>query len=114
MDHARPDVDAVHGEPEGAAPNAYALIKDASTLSCWRKSSYSNNGGGSCVEVLDNYPSGIPVRDSKTPHGPALVFPAGSWSEFVAAVKEGELPTAELPGDTSGRPVPVSQQGPPS
>ncbi|MFI0781153.1 DUF397 domain-containing protein [Streptomyces sp. NPDC021212] len=53
----------------------------------WRKSSYSNNEGGSCVEVMDGHPSGVPVRDSKNPHGPALLFPASSWSSFVTAVK---------------------------
>lgn len=59
----------------------------ASTPKGWRKSSYSNNEGGSCVEVLDGHPSGVPVRDSKQPHGPALLFPAASWSSFVTAVK---------------------------
>lgn len=50
-------------------------IPDASTLAVWRKSSHSNNGEGACVEVADGYPGGVPVRDSKAPHGPALVFP---------------------------------------
>ncbi|WP_308427732.1 DUF397 domain-containing protein [Streptomyces albospinus] len=36
-------------------------------------------------------PGAVPVRDSKVPHGPALVFPAGEWAAFVAAVKSGEL-----------------------
>ncbi|MGW3560054.1 DUF397 domain-containing protein [Streptomyces sp. NPDC000963] len=58
----------------------------------WRKSSYSNPDGGACVEVSDDFaPLVIPVRDSKTPHGPALVFPAGGWASFVAAVKGGRL-----------------------
>ncbi|MET9933311.1 MULTISPECIES: DUF397 domain-containing protein [unclassified Streptomyces] len=58
----------------------------------WRKSSYSNPDGGACVEVSDDFaPLVVPVRDSKTPHGPALVFPAGGWSSFVAAVKGGRL-----------------------
>ena len=59
----------------------------------WRKSSYSNGGGGSCVEVADGFPGIMPVRDSKTPEGPALVFPSSGWASFVAAVKDGELPT---------------------
>ncbi|MFF0591995.1 DUF397 domain-containing protein [Streptomyces antibioticus] len=42
----------------------------------WRKSSYSGPEGGSCVEVLDGYPAGVPVRDSKSPQRPALVFSA--------------------------------------
>ncbi|MFJ7492143.1 DUF397 domain-containing protein [Streptomyces sp. NPDC097727] len=64
------------------------VVLDASTLSGWRKSSYSSSENDSCVEVLDNHPSGVPVRDSKVPHGPALVFPAVGWSAFVAAVKD--------------------------
>ncbi|MBO0917485.1 DUF397 domain-containing protein [Streptomyces laculatispora] len=62
-------------------------IRTASALRGWRKSSYSDNQGGSCVEVLDGYPSGVPVRDSKSPHGPALVIPATGWTSFVTAVK---------------------------
>ncbi|NEB03265.1 DUF397 domain-containing protein [Streptomyces sp. SID13726] len=65
------------------------IIADASTLNGWRKSSYSGSDSGSCVEVLDSYPSGVPVRDSKTPQGPALVFGAEHWSAFVAGVKSG-------------------------
>ena len=38
------------------------IIQDASTVSGWRKSSHSGNESGSCVEVLDNYRSGVPVR----------------------------------------------------
>ncbi|MFD5412221.1 DUF397 domain-containing protein [Streptomyces nojiriensis] len=67
-------------------------ISDASALSGWRKSSYSGNEAGSCIEVLDGHPSGVPVRDSKIPHGPALLFPPDGWSSFVAAVKAGEFP----------------------
>ncbi|MFJ7588072.1 DUF397 domain-containing protein [Streptomyces sp. NPDC097617] len=63
-------------------------IPDASSLTGWRKSTYSGSEGGSCVEVLDGYPSGVPVRDSKASHGPALVFPAAGWSSFVTAVKD--------------------------
>ncbi|MFD0150484.1 DUF397 domain-containing protein [Streptomyces sp. NPDC055721] len=57
----------------------------------WRKSSYSNSDGGECVEVSDNFTSLVPVRDSKVPSGPVLVFPARGWSSFVAAVKGGQL-----------------------
>ncbi|WP_225834768.1 DUF397 domain-containing protein [Streptomyces sp. NK08204] len=55
----------------------------------WRKSSYSNPDGGACLEVSDTAPSAVPVRDSKTPHGPALVFAAMPWASFVTAVKGG-------------------------
>lgn len=63
------------------------IIPNAATLRGWRKSSRSDDNAGSCLEVLDNHPSGVPVRDSKVPHGPALVFSAAEWSAFVAAVK---------------------------
>ncbi|WP_329176220.1 DUF397 domain-containing protein [Streptomyces decoyicus] len=58
----------------------------------WRKSSYSNGDGGDCVEVVDDLPGVVPVRDSKDSHGPALLFPAAAWSTFVTAVKDTDLP----------------------
>lgn len=60
-----------------------------STLRDWRKSSYSGPEAGSCVEVLDGHPAGLPVRDSKNPQGPALVIPVEAWASFVVAVKDG-------------------------
>ncbi|MEV7598965.1 DUF397 domain-containing protein [Kitasatospora sp. NPDC089797] len=56
----------------------------------WFKSSYSNNGG-TCVEVTADFPGLAPVRDSKDPQGPALVFPSEAWKSFVAAVRSGEF-----------------------
>ncbi|MFF3453132.1 DUF397 domain-containing protein [Streptomyces sp. NPDC002730] len=57
----------------------------------WRKSSYSNGSGGECVEVRDGLPGLVPVRDSKNPHGPALLIPAPAWVPFVTALKVGRL-----------------------
>ena len=59
----------------------------------WRKSSYSNGQGG-CVEVTDGFAHVIPVRDSKDPAGPALVFPATAWQAFVTATATGAFDTA--------------------
>ncbi len=56
----------------------------------WRKSSYSGNGGN-CVEIAPDFVDLLPVRDSKDPEGPALVFPADAWRSFVAAVQAGEF-----------------------
>ncbi|WP_372408347.1 DUF397 domain-containing protein [Streptomyces luteireticuli] len=56
----------------------------------WRKSSYSGGGGGGsdgCVEVADDIPGIVPVRDSKAPHRPPLAFPAPAWGAFVAHVR---------------------------
>jgi hypothetical protein len=66
------------------------IIPNAAGLTAWRKSSYSNSDGGSCVEVLDGHPTGVPVRDSKNPHGPALTFRRGAWSAFVTDLKHSE------------------------
>ncbi|MFJ5099872.1 DUF397 domain-containing protein [Streptomyces sp. NPDC088554] len=52
----------------------------------WRKSSYSGQGGD-CLEVCDGVPDVTPIRDSKQPRGPVLVFPANSWSVFVRTLK---------------------------
>jgi hypothetical protein len=59
----------------------------------WRKSSYSGTGGD-CIEVADGFSGVLPVRDSKDPEGPRLVFDSPAWSSFVKAVKAGELLSA--------------------
>ncbi|SCL22462.1 protein of unknown function [Micromonospora nigra] len=50
----------------------------------WRKSIRSGASGGNCVEVADNLPGAVGVRDSKDPTGPALTFAPGAWRAFVA------------------------------
>ncbi|MEV4502602.1 DUF397 domain-containing protein [Streptomyces klenkii] len=51
----------------------------------WRKSSHSDAGNG-CVEVADGYTGFMPVRDSKNPTGPAIVFSVTSWSAFISDI----------------------------
>lgn len=64
---------------------------DLSTAA-WRASSYSNGDGGECVEVADNLPGIVPVRDSKAaPDGPALSFAVAHWAPFVTALRDGSL-----------------------
>ena len=53
----------------------------------WRKSSYSNTNGGNCVEIAEDLPGLVPVRDSKNPHGPTLILPTASWTTFLTALK---------------------------
>ncbi|MEU1692051.1 DUF397 domain-containing protein [Streptomyces hirsutus] len=54
----------------------------------WRKSSYSGNTGGECVEVADGCPAGaIPVRDSKNPTGPVITIGAPAWQTFVNGLR---------------------------
>ncbi|HEY3749861.1 MAG TPA: DUF397 domain-containing protein [Pseudonocardiaceae bacterium] len=49
----------------------------------WRKSSYSANGGGECVEVAWGERA-TAVRDSKNPAVAPLVFPATAWHRFAS------------------------------
>ncbi|WP_369218164.1 DUF397 domain-containing protein [Streptomyces flavofungini] len=55
----------------------------------WRKSTHSGASGGDCLEVADGHPAIVPVRDSKNPMGPKLVFRATAWSAFVENLKAG-------------------------
>ncbi|MFI7051360.1 DUF397 domain-containing protein [Streptosporangium canum] len=55
----------------------------------WRKSSRSSDNGGQCVEVADNLPGVVGVRDSKDPDGPKLLFTSAEWQSFVGGVKSG-------------------------
>ncbi|TDC25278.1 DUF397 domain-containing protein [Streptomyces sp. 8K308] len=59
----------------------------------WVRSSYSDANGGQCVEFSRTCaPTGvIPVRDSKAPHGPALIHSPRGWAAFVSAVRRGAL-----------------------
>ncbi|MET8629118.1 DUF397 domain-containing protein [Kitasatospora sp. NPDC004669] len=63
---------------------------NSNTPITWRKSTYSGSGG-QCIEVADGFTGLMPVRDSKDPSGPALVFPADAWQSFVTAVRTGEF-----------------------
>ncbi|MFF8402686.1 MULTISPECIES: DUF397 domain-containing protein [unclassified Streptomyces] len=57
------------------------------TGATWRKSSYSGDTGGQCVEVAA-LPAHTAVRDSKSPTPAAtLLFPPTAWSAFVESVK---------------------------
>ncbi|MBN3932435.1 DUF397 domain-containing protein [Streptomyces verrucosisporus] len=66
-------------------------VKRDLTGAHWRKSSYSGGNNGDCIEVADNLPGLIPVRDSKRPSGPVVVFGVEGWGPFVAAVRGGRL-----------------------
>ncbi|MFH8289307.1 DUF397 domain-containing protein [Streptomyces sp. NPDC018059] len=69
-----------------------STYSDASGGNCleiarWRKSTHSGGSGSDCLEVADGHPTVIPVRDSKDPQGPKLVFRTATWAAFVDGVK---------------------------
>ncbi|MEV0425903.1 DUF397 domain-containing protein [Micromonospora sp. NPDC050495] len=53
----------------------------------WRVSSRSGNGGDTCVEVADNLPDRVLVRDSTDRDGGTLAFAPAAWRAFVAGVR---------------------------
>ncbi|WFE34942.1 DUF397 domain-containing protein [Micromonospora sp. WMMD975] len=52
------------------------------TGATWRKSTRSG-AQGNCVEIADNLPGVVAVRDSKDQQGPALTFTPEAWSAFL-------------------------------
>ncbi len=55
----------------------------------WRKSTRSGGNGGDCVEVADNLPDVVAVRDSKDVTGPVLAFDPSAWHSFLGEVHSG-------------------------
>lgn len=51
----------------------------------WRKSTHSSTTGGDCVEVADLTPH-IAVRDSKNPEGGAFTVTPDAFTTFVTSL----------------------------
>ncbi|MFI5621148.1 DUF397 domain-containing protein [Streptomyces sp. NPDC051567] len=62
------------------------LTNTGSEPRTWFTSSYSNDTGGSCVEVAV-LAGCIGIRDSKDTSGPALLVPAEAWTAFVGMAR---------------------------
>jgi Domain of unknown function (DUF397) len=52
---------------------------------CWRKSSYSGNGGN-CVETASGN-GAVMVRDTTDRDGGTLSFTTDAWGTFTAGIK---------------------------
>lgn len=53
----------------------------------WRKSSYSGNGGGECVEIGASADA-VVVRDTTDRTGPVLRFTPTAWRRFADQAKQ--------------------------
>ncbi|TQJ20470.1 uncharacterized protein DUF397 [Micromonospora sp. A202] len=56
----------------------------------WHTATRSSNNGGDCVEVADNLPGRVLVRDSKDRDGGTLAFAPAAWSSFVDVVRRSD------------------------
>jgi Domain of unknown function (DUF397) len=73
----------------------YARSSAALPVERWQRSTYST-AANNCVETAVLGADLLAVRDSKDPQGPALLFDATAWSEFVGAVRSGALGVIDL------------------
>lgn len=58
------------------------------TSANWRKSTRSAQQG-ECVEVADNLPGAVAIRDSKDPDGPALAVSPAAFRAFTGSLTAG-------------------------
>nr|MDT0660078.1 DUF397 domain-containing protein [Micromonospora sp. DSM 115978] len=56
------------------------------TGAAWRTSTRSGNQGN-CVEVADNLPGRVLVRDTKDRDGGTLTFEPAAWQAFLTLAK---------------------------
>jgi len=52
----------------------------------WRKSTFSENGGVSCIETASDA-GNVLVRDTTNRDGGTLAFGSAAWSAFLGSVK---------------------------
>ncbi|MGY0058423.1 DUF397 domain-containing protein [Streptomyces sp. LZ34] len=65
--------------------SAYHIAPDLSGAR-WRRSTYSG-GNNECVEVADNLPHLVHVRDSKRPAGPVIRVSRVAWASFITHLR---------------------------
>ena len=63
---------------------------DELTGATWQKSRMSNPSGN-CVEVARLPGGGFAVRNSRDPHGPALVYTPDEMAAFILGAKDGDF-----------------------
>lgn len=71
--------------------NSAHHVTDSTSLGAnWRKSSYTG-AQGSCVEISEDFEELVPLRDSKRPHGPALLLSRAQFAGLVDAIRAGQF-----------------------
>ena len=59
---------------------------DLSTVR-WRKSSFSGDTGGQCLEVAGTSAGPVAIRDSKNVNGPTLTVGPYEWNIFLKSIR---------------------------
>ncbi|KAA2260153.1 DUF397 domain-containing protein [Solihabitans fulvus] len=59
----------------------------------WHVSTFSDNGGGNCVEAgpLDDGSGRVALRHSHFPDGSVIVYTREEWTAFLAGARDGEF-----------------------
>ncbi|WP_166353852.1 DUF397 domain-containing protein [Phytoactinopolyspora limicola] len=60
------------------------------TTAIWQKSRFSNPSGN-CVEMAELPGGGIALRNSRDPHGPALIYTFDEVVAFIQGAKGGDF-----------------------
>jgi uncharacterized protein DUF397 len=63
---------------------------EGTALTTWRTSTYSSNGGATCVEI-GNAPDAVLVRDTQDRTGPVLRLSPVAWRKFANQVKTSDV-----------------------
>jgi hypothetical protein len=83
----------MHSQAAGGDEVSKTLhIKSAALLGglTWTKSLHSGKNGN-CVELARLDGGEIAVRNSRDPHGPALIYTRSEVAAFLAGAKDGEF-----------------------
>lgn len=78
------------GSKESAVASVHNGVRASALGVTWLKSRHSN-AEGNCVEVAALPGGGVAVRNSRDPHGPALVYTPAELAAFLAGAKDGEF-----------------------
>jgi hypothetical protein len=75
---------------ETAVPSVPNGVRASSLGVRWTKSRHSN-AEGNCVEVAALTEGEVALRNSRDPHGPALIYTSTELAAFLIGAKEGEF-----------------------
>jgi hypothetical protein len=78
------------GKHEMSEFEAYNGMPATKVAAAWRKSSYSNSQGN-CVEFAGMGDGSVAVRNSRDPHGPALLYTRAEIEAMINGIKDGEF-----------------------